>query len=269
MSGDGSGSHVLAIERQGRLAIITLNRPERLNAINRALHEDLLTAFAEIRDDDSIWAAVIVGAGRGFCSGADVARWDVGPETPSQTRRLDEMGWVGRQALALWELDKPTVAAVNGIAAGAGMALALGCDLRVGSASTVFRSMFIERSLSPDAGMTYFLTRLIGYSRAADLVLTSRTVTADEAFNLGLLNRLVDEDDLLSAAVELADQIAKWPPLALRASKRVLQHNIDCDLRESLLYERAGLRLAALAPNDRREALESFTQRREPVFTGT
>jgi 2-(1,2-epoxy-1,2-dihydrophenyl)acetyl-CoA isomerase len=269
MSGDGSGSQVLVIERQGRLAIVTLNRPDRLNAINQTLHHELLAATAEIRDDDSIWAAVIVGAGRGFCSGADITGWHVGQEAPSQTVRLDEMGWVGRQALALWELDKPTVAAVNGIAAGAGMALALACDLRVGCASTAFRSMFIERSLSPDAGMTYFLTRLIGYSRAADLVLTSRTVTADEAFDLGLLNRLVGEEDLLSAAVELAGQIIRWPPLAMRASKRVLQHNLDCDLTESLLYERAGLRLAGLAANDRREALESFTQRREPVFTGT
>jgi 2-(1,2-epoxy-1,2-dihydrophenyl)acetyl-CoA isomerase len=222
----------------------------------------------EIREDDGIWAAVIVGAGRGFCSGADLS----GPRPPqedlSQSARLDEWGWVGRQALALAGLDKPTIAAVNGVAAGAGMSLALACDMRVGGAGTAFRCMFIERNLSPDAGMTYFLSRIVGYSRAAELIFTSRTVGPDEAYQLGLLNQVVPEPDVLPAALELAEQIVKWPPLALRASKRVLQHNLECQLTEALLYEKAGLKLAALAPDDRREAMDSFRERRPAVFTG-
>jgi 2-(1,2-epoxy-1,2-dihydrophenyl)acetyl-CoA isomerase len=128
--------------------------------------------------------------------------------------------------------------------------------------------MFIERNLSPDAGMTYFLTRILGYSRAADLVFTSRTVTADEALALGLLNRVVADGDVLEEAVRLAEQISNWPPLALRASKRVLQHNLDCPMQEALLYERAGLRMAAMAPKDREESVASFRERRPPVFTG-
>ena len=269
MTDNGSISTVLDVEHQGRVAIVTLNRPDRLNAINQQLHEELLAAIRDVRDDDSIWAAVIVGAGRGFCSGADVTGWGGPQGPPSQNARLDEMGWVGHQAAALYGLDKPTVAALNGIAVGAGMSLALACDLRVGCSSTALRTMFIERSLIPEAGMSYFLTRLVGYSRAADLVFTGRTVQADEALQLGLLNRLVADGEVLDAAIELAQHIAKRPPLALRASKRVLQHNVDSDFAEALLYERAGIRLAALAPNDRKEAFESFAQRREPVFTGT
>jgi 2-(1,2-epoxy-1,2-dihydrophenyl)acetyl-CoA isomerase len=269
MTAEQADSGVLTLERRGRVGVVTLNRPDRLNALNQEVQTRLLEVTEEIRDDDGIWAVVVAGAGRGFCSGADVSGgWRAPEDPPSQNARLDEMGWVGRQAWAVYGLDKPTVAAVNGIAAGAGMSLALACDLRVGSENAAFRSMFIERNLSPDAGMTYFLTRILGYSRAADLVFTSRTVKAEEALQLGLLNRLVSDGDVLEEAVRLAEQIAGWPPLALRASKRVLQHNIDCGLQEALLYERAGLRMAGLAPNDRREAGESIREKRPPVFTG-
>jgi 2-(1,2-epoxy-1,2-dihydrophenyl)acetyl-CoA isomerase len=269
MPSEQSDSGVLTIERRGKVGVVTLNRPDRLNALNQEVETRLIEAMEEIRDDESILAAVVTGAGRGFSSGADVmGGWVVPEGPPSQKARLDEMAWVGRQAWAVFGLDKPTVAAVNGIAAGAGMSLALACDLRVGNENAAFRTMFIERSLSPEAGMTYFLTRSLGYSRAADLVFTSRTVKAEEALQLGLLNRLVSGGDVLEEAVRLADQIAGWPPLALRASKRVLQHNMDCALHEALLYERAGVRMAGLAPNDRREAAESFRERRPPVFTG-
>jgi 2-(1,2-epoxy-1,2-dihydrophenyl)acetyl-CoA isomerase len=268
MADENPDAGVIKLERHGRVAVLTLNRPERLNAINMELHHALVDAMIEIRDDDAVWAAVLVGAGRGFCSGADLKGFMPSRETPSQGERLDEFGWVGRQAMAVAGLDKPTIAAVNGVAAGAGMSLALACDMRVGGIGTAFRCVFIERSLSPDAGMTYFLTRIVGYSRAAELVFTGRPVDADEAFQLGLLNKVVPDSDVLPAAMELAQQIAKWPPLALRASKRVLQHNLECDLTEALLYEKTGLKLAALAPDDRREAMESFRERRPAVFTG-
>jgi 2-(1,2-epoxy-1,2-dihydrophenyl)acetyl-CoA isomerase len=268
MAPEAVDSPVLKLERHGAVAVVTLNRAERLNALNMALHDAVHDTMQEIRDDDAIRAAIITGAGRGFCSGADVKGFVSAPEKPSQTTRLDEFGWVGRQALAVAELDKPVIAAVNGIAAGAGMSLALACDIRVGGTSAAFRSMFIERSLSPDAGMTYFLTRIVGYPMAAELVFSSRTVGAEEAARIGLLNRVVPDDELMPAALELAGQIVGWPPLALRASKRVLQHNLECGLREALLYERAGLRLAGLAPDDRREAAASFLERRPPVFTG-
>ena len=259
----------LRIERTGRVGVLTLNRPDKLNALNGALRQGILDAAAEFQEDDEVRAVVITGAGRGFCSGADLSgpRPDGREETP-QNQRLDEFGWVGRQALAVYELDKPTVAAVNGVAAGAGMSLALSCDMRVGGPGARFRTVFIERSLSPDSGMSFFLPRIVGYSRACDLIFSSRDVRAEEAYRLGLLDRLV-EGDALEAAVELAEQIASWPPMAMRSAKRVIQHNLQTDLREALRYETAGLGYARRAPNDVREAGASFRERRPPNFTGT
>lgn len=265
----GGLSAALTIERSGHVAIVTLNRPDKLNALNSELMQGILDFAAELAEDDEVRAVVLTGAGRGFCSGADLtAGRPAQGAQPSQSQRLDEFGWVGRQALALYELDKPTIAAINGVAAGAGMSLALSCDVRVGSPQARFRTVFLERSLSPDSGMSFFLPRIVGYSRAADLIFTSRDIDAEEAYRLGLLDRLVEED-LLKEAVALAEQMAEWPPLALRSAKRVLQHNVEVDLREALRYETAGLGYARRAPNDAKEAGESFRERRPPNFTGT
>jgi 2-(1,2-epoxy-1,2-dihydrophenyl)acetyl-CoA isomerase len=265
----GDASAALSIQRAGHVAIVTLNRPDKLNALNSELRRGILDAAAELGEDDEVRAVVITGSGRGFCSGVDLSGARPTPASEqSQSQRLDEFGWVGRQAIALYELDKPTIAAVNGVAAGAGMSLALSCDMRVGSHHARFRTVFLERSLSPDSGMSFFLPRIVGYSRAADLIFTSRDVDADEAYRLGLLDRLV-EGDLVKEAVSLAEQMAAWPPLALRSAKRVLQHNLEVDLRQALRYETAGLGYARRAPNDVREAGASFRERRRANFTGT
>jgi 2-(1,2-epoxy-1,2-dihydrophenyl)acetyl-CoA isomerase len=257
----------ISLQAQGHVALATLDRPEKLNALNAALRDDILRLAQDVRDDDDVWVLVITGAGRGFCSGADLTGARSEHEL-SQNERLDEWGWVGRQALALHGLDKPVIAAVNGVAAGAGMSLALGCDLRVGGPGARFRTVFAERSLSPDSGMSYFLTRILGYARAADLVFTSRDVDAQEAYRLGLLDRLVEDGEVVKAALDLADQIAHLPPLAIRSAKRVLQHNTDAGLPESLRYETAGLAYARTAPEDVRESQASFRERRPPTFTG-
>ncbi len=259
----------LTVERDGQVALVTLNRPDKLNAINRELHLEMLQVCQELREDDGVRAIVWTGAGRGFCAGADLTggRRD-GEERQTRSQRLDEFGWVGRQAIAVYRLDKPTIAAVNGVAAGAGMSLALACDLRVGSELARFKTVFIERSLSPDSGMSYFLPRIVGYSRAADLIFTSRTVEAEEAYRIGLLDRLVPAARLLDEALALARQIAFWPPVAMQSAKRVLQHNLEVDLEEALRYETAGLIYARRAPHDVAEARASFLEKRPPVFTG-
>jgi enoyl-CoA hydratase/carnithine racemase len=257
----------IRLESHGHVALATLDRPEKLNALNAGLRDDILQLAADIRADDEVRVLVITGAGRGFCSGADLT----GPRPehePSQNERLDEWGWVGRQALAVHELDKPVIAAVNGVAAGAGMSLALSCDLRVGGPGARFRTVFAERSLSPDSGMSYFLTRILGYARAADLVFTSRDVDAQESYRLGLLDRLVEDGEVVKAALDLAEKIAQLPPLAIRSAKRVLQHNTDAALPEALRYETAGLAFARKAPEDVAESAASFRERRPPNFTG-
>jgi 2-(1,2-epoxy-1,2-dihydrophenyl)acetyl-CoA isomerase len=258
----------MGFEAVGHVGIATLDRPNVLNALNDALRADISALAEEVRTNDEIRVLVITGAGRGFCSGADVSREARTDRELSQNERLDEMEGPGRRALAIHGIDKPTIAAVNGIAAGAGMSLALSCDLRVGGPDARFRTMFVERSLSPDSGMTYFLTRILGYARTCDLIFTSRTVDAQEAYQLGLLDRLVDQDEVMNTAVELAEQIARLPPLAIRSSKRVIQHNVDAILTESLRYETAGRNYAKRAREDAKEAAESFREKRSPIFTG-
>jgi len=144
----------LTLERDGQIALVTLNRPEKLNAISRELHLEMMQACEELRDDDEIRAVIWTGEGRGFCSGVDLMANRAAEEAKSRQERLDEFGWVGRQALTVSRiLDKPTIAAVNGVAVGAGMSLALACDMRVGCENTRFKTVFIERNLSPDSGI--------------------------------------------------------------------------------------------------------------------
>ena len=268
----------LTLERRGQVALLTLNRPDRLNALNRALQDETRAACAEVEADDGLRVMIVTGAGRGFCAGADLmSRADreatggalAEPETPPQGDRLDEYGWVGRQAISFYRMTKPTIAALNGVAAGAGMSMALACDLRVGSEATRFKTVFIERSLSPDSGMSYFLTRILGYARAADLVFTSRDVSGEEAYRLGLLDRYVEADRLLEESMALAESIAQWPPMAMRSAKRVLQRNLLQDLEPALREEYHGLNYARRAPNDVVESRASFMEKRAPRFTGT
>lgn len=260
----------LLIERRERVAILTLNRPDRLNALNHELHECIMQTCQELRNDDDIWAVVLTGAGRGFCSGADLrSARDGDGEQPSRQVRLDVYGWVGRLAMTIYRtLDKPIIAAVNGVAAGAGMSVALACDMRVGTENTRFKTVFIERSLSPDTGMSFFLPRIVGYSRACDLIFSSRFVEADEAYRIGLLDRLVSTDRLLDEALDLANQIASWPPVAMQAARRVLQQSMESTLEEQLRNESFSLILARRAPHDVQESRDSFQERRPPQFTG-
>jgi 2-(1,2-epoxy-1,2-dihydrophenyl)acetyl-CoA isomerase len=266
-------------ETRGPVAIITLNVPDRLNAIGNAVREEVHAAMQAAHEDDAVRAAIITGAGeRGFCSGADLsgaaarmaAGGDGGVPTPTAHRdKLDEEGWVGRWAKRFAHFDKPLIGAINGVAAGAGMSMALACDVRVGSTNARFKTVFIERNFSPDSGMSYFLPRIVGYSRAADLIFTSRSVNAEEAYRIGLLDRLVAPENLLDEAIALAQEMAAWPPLAMRMSKRVLQHNQDAELDEALRYESVGLGFARKASNDAKESRMSFIEKRKPVFTGT
>jgi 2-(1,2-epoxy-1,2-dihydrophenyl)acetyl-CoA isomerase len=262
-------------ETRGPVAILTLNRPERLNAIGQAVREEVHAAVQAAHEDDAVRALIITGAGKGFCSGADLsgaaARMAAGgavPRPDAQGEKLDEMGWVGRWAKRFAHFDKPLIAAVNGVAAGAGMSMALACDVRVGSTNARFKTVFVERNLSPDSGMSYFLPRIVGYSRAADLVFSSRAVGAEEAYRIGLLDRLVAPESLMDEAVALAQEMAQWPPLAIRMAKRVLQHNQDAELDAALRYESVALNFARKATADTRESIAAFAEKRKGVYTG-
>jgi 2-(1,2-epoxy-1,2-dihydrophenyl)acetyl-CoA isomerase len=252
------------------IATVTLNRPDKLNALNATLRDEIHAACERIREDDDVRVAIFTGKGRGFSAGADLTGpRPEGAETPSQNERLDNFGWVGRLASDVYQLGKPTIAVMNGVAAGAGMSLSLACDLRVGSEVSRFKTVFAERGLSPDTGMSYFLPRLIGYGRAADLIFTSREVRGEEAYRLGLLDRFVAQGEMMSCAREAAQQMATWPPMAIRSAKRVLQYNMDLDFHRALINESSGLQFARKSPNDQKEQRASFLEKRKPKFTGT
>ncbi|THD77981.1 MAG: enoyl-CoA hydratase [Phenylobacterium sp.] len=274
MAYEAGDYEAITLERRGHVGVLTLNRPDRLNAISPTLRDEVQQAVAALKADDEVRAVVLTGAGRGFCAGADLL--GAGPvatgrieEPTSQGGRLDEDGWVGRWATMWAELDKPMVGAINGVAAGAGMSTALACDVRLGSPAARFKSVFIERSLSPDSGLSYFLPRIVGYATAADLIFTSRAVDAEEALGLGLLNRIVPAESLVEEAVAYAGLMTQWPPLALRMSKRVLQHSVDAGLEAALRYESVGLGFARKAPNDVKESRLAFTEKRKGVYTGS
>jgi len=263
----------ITFERRGHVGLLTLNKPDRLNALSPEMRCEVESVLQAVLADDDLRALVLTGAGRGFCSGADLAAAAVMAERPPEPRdqgeRLDEMGWVGRWATMWASFDKPVIGAINGVAAGAGLSTALACDVRIGSEHARFKSVFIERNLSPDSGLSWFLPRVVGYAAAADMIFTSRAVGAEEALRLGLLNRLVPADELVDAAVAYAGEMAQWPPLAMRMSKRVLQHNQDAGLEEALRYESTGLKFAQRAVNDAKESRLAFVEKRKGVYTGT
>ena len=261
--------HDLNLEIDGNIATVTLNRPEKLNALSASLQREMLAACDQLKNDDDVRAVIWTGAGRGFCSGADLTgpRPDNAPE-PGWQQMLDEDGWVGRQAKAVFGIRKPSIAAVNGVAAGAGMSLSLACDFRIGSENARFKTVFVERALSPDAGMSYFLPRIVGIGRAMELVLTSRTVNAEEALAMGLLNRIVPSADLLSEAKDMARMIAVHPPLAVQMAKRALQHSLDSDFESQLHFETRAIQLAGAAKDDRMEQALAFREKRAGVYTG-
>ena len=258
-------------ETTGGVAVVTLDRPDRLNAISPQLRDEIHAALDQARADDAVRVLVITGAGRGFCSGADLS----GPRPPgqrdevTQADKLDDLMWMGRFALALHAFDKPLIAAVNGIAAGGGMGLALAADMRIGSDQTRFKTVFAERALGPDCGVSYFLPRIIGYSRAADLLLTCRMVDADEAWRLGLIDRLVPHATLMDETLAIARQIADGPPLAMRIAKRTLQFGADATLEEAVRAEAKGWATAQKASDDQAEAGRAFLEKRKAAFTGT
>ena len=230
----------LHIDVRDGVAVLTLNRPERLNAINEAMRDELLETFAALRVDHSVLAVVLTGAGRGFCSGIDVR--DFGPGMLEATDpAIDRMRFQESMAAlpqAIRAMPQPVVAAVNGACVGAGLALCLAADIRIASTAAKFGNAAILLGLSgAEMGMSYHLPRIVGTSVAADWMLTGRTVPAEEADRRGLVSQLVEPEALTERAVELAGLIAGLAPLGVQLTKRALQANTDASLDAALELE--------------------------------
>lgn len=245
---------------------ITLDRPDRLNAVNDALADSLASAVIEAGEDDAVRVVVITGAGRAFCAGLDLS---TPPRIPDDTRvkRFDPYAWVGRWVLAVSGCEKPVIAAVNGPAAGAGFGLALACDIRLMASSATLTAGYVRRGLSPDAGVSYFLPRHVGLARAADILLTGRDVDAAEAERTGLV-AMVSPDDGFSAAVSAyATRLAAGAPVAHALTKRLLLHALDQPLDAQLREELVHIKYC-FTTTDVREAMTAFREKRRPVFRG-
>jgi len=250
-----------------RIATLTLNRPERLNALGDTLRDDLFDALAKAAADADVGAIVITGAGRGFCSGGDVKsmseRENQAP--PPVSERFAPMR--DKTILAMRDCPKPIIAAVNGAAAGAGMNLALACDMRIASTAAKFSQAFVKRGLAPDWGGTWFLPRVVGTGKAMELILTGDSIDAQLALQLGIVNAVVEPGELMAAANKLASRIANGPPVAIALAKRAIYHGEGVDLRSGLEFETFAQTLCRQT-EDSKEGVKAFMEKRAPVFRG-
>src|SRR5262245_4269323 len=253
----------LLVERSSTgVVTVTLNRPEKKNAIDATMWDELMATFREVAESATDRVLVLTGAGGAFSGGADLT-----PGSGEKRHQLDQMhhfGWVG---LALHEIPKPTLAKVNGVAVGAGLNLALGCDLIVAGESARFSEIFVRRGLALDLGGSWLLPRLVGLHKAKELALLGEMLDAKEAERIGLVNRVVPDAELDAFVDDWAGRLAAGPPLALQLSKRMLGMAHAISLSEAL-HQEAMAQTVTSASQDTAEAMRAFFQKREPRFEG-
>ena len=258
----------LLYDRQDGIATLTMNRPERLNALGDTLREDLHDAIVRASSDPEVRAIILTGAGRGFCSGGDVKAMHEAKEGNRERPLLDKIAPLrDKTILAMRDAPQPIIAAVNGPAAGAGMNLALACDIRLASTAARFGETFVKRGLHVDWGGTYFLPRLVGMAKACELIFTGEVIGAETALALGLVSKVVPPEQLLPATLELAHTIAAGPPIAIRLAKRALYHNQEVDLQAALEFETFAQNICS-ATEDAKEGIRAFVEKRAPRFQG-
>lgn len=260
----------LLYRQDNRVAVITLNRPERLNALTKGMMRELLARLGECAMDDAVGCVVLTGAGRAFCAGGDVqvqaaVAAQGSAETPEQ--RTDALRASMEASRLLHEMPKPTIAMLNGVAAGAGLSLALACDLRIAGRNARMTTAFAKVGLSGDYGGTWFLTQLVGPAKARELYFLSDVLGAAEIERLGLANRVVGDDELSTETMALAERLGNGPSVAYRYMKRNLNVAENGTLSEGLDSEAYGM-LRARSSEDHKEASRAFVEKRKPVFKG-
>ncbi len=255
----------LRVERSNMVAVITLNRPEVLNAYNPKMGRELVAALRIFADDNSR-VLILTGAGRAFCAGADISKpkdgasqWD-----PNIVRGYEsEMAMVRLMV----NYPKPIIAAVNGIALGVGFSLILPCDMRLASETARFGATFTRIGMVPELGSSFLLPRIVGFGMAMELLMTGRTIEADEACRLGLINRVTPADKLLEETLGMAEMMLKSPPLALQLTKQALHRAASSGMLQAAEFEGLAMQMCR-GTSDHKEAIRAFRQKREPRFTG-
>jgi len=260
----------LRYEQDGHIVTLTMNEPDRRNPLtgNSAV-DDFLAAIARIQADRDVRAVILTGAGTAFSSGGDIrdmARQSSG-EVSGLEIRQDYRNGIQRLPLALFNLEVPVIAAVNGPAMGAGLDLTCMCDIRIASEKALFAESFVKLGIIPGDGGAWLLPRVIGLSRAAEMTFTAQPIDAQQALEWNLVSRVVPAEQLMPTAIELAERIAANPPHAVRMAKRLMREGMHSRL-DTLLELSAGMQALSHQTADHREAVQAFLEKRKPVFTG-
>jgi 2-(1,2-epoxy-1,2-dihydrophenyl)acetyl-CoA isomerase len=259
-----TGLETLLVDRDSGVQTITLNRPDALNSFNASMKRDLLEVLKAAARDTDVRCLILTGAGRAFSAGQDLKE----RQAPGAADLADELREHYNPIIrGVRRLEKPVIAAVNGVAAGAGCSLAIACDIIIAAENARFIEVFAKVGLVPDTGSTWFLPRLIGYARAAEMVFTAEPVDAATAERIGLVNRVVPSERLMPEARALAQQLAAAPPLALALAKRALNRALESDLDSALDHE-AQLQGIAGRSQDHAEGVAAFIEKRPARFTG-
>jgi 2-(1,2-epoxy-1,2-dihydrophenyl)acetyl-CoA isomerase len=259
-----TGLETLLVDRDSGVQTITLNRPDALNSFNASMKRELLEVLKAAARDTDVRCLILTGAGRAFSAGQDLKE----RQAPGAADLADELREHYNPIIrGVRRLEKPVIAAVNGVAAGAGCSLAIACDIIIAAENARFIEVFAKVGLVPDTGSTWFLPRLIGYARAAEMVFTAEPVDAATAERIGLVNRVVPSERLMPEARALAQQLAAAPPLALALAKRALNRALESDLDSALDHE-AQLQGIAGRSQDHAEGVAAFIEKRPARFTG-
>ena len=255
----------LILKKEEGFATVTMNRPEKLNAVNEELTRELGDAFLEVGGDEKIKAVILTGTGRAFCSGADLSSPDFTPKNSAAALALGNLAT--RMLLAIHNMPKPVIAAVNGPAVGGGCNLALACDVIIASDKAKFMEPYVLRAAHPDFGAIYFLPRMVGLAKAFDLIYSGRMIDAQEAERIGMISRVVPADQLEKVTREMAQNLAKCSSLVISMTKASLNQSLSMDLPTTLNYEAANQSIVFLS-EDFKEAMKAFVEKREPKFKG-
>lgn len=254
-------------ERLDRVALVTLNRPERLNALNANLLDELAEILAGLAADDEVCCLVLTGQGRAFSAGGDISQMASGERPATTEEPVARLRRQEESSLLLHEMGKPTIAMVNGVAAGAGLSLAAACDLRFAAESSRFGTAFVRVGFSGDFGGAYTIQSLVGQSRAKELYYSGRIIDSAEALAIGLVSRVLPDAELRQETLAFAARLAAGPTIALRMMKENLNLAPRGNLSDTLDREAKGMIFTG-GTNDHREAARAFLEKREPTFSG-